>query len=76
MYVLFTVVLFLMWAKPVEYVNDYTEVDEQGHILRVNGKPFNVYLAVPLLTHRIMSRRREWIFETSPSRTRITTLRI
>ena len=49
MYILFTVVLFLMWAKPVEYFNDYTEVYEQGHILRVNGKPISVYLAVLLL---------------------------
>lgn len=43
-YCLFVVMLFLLWAKPVEIVDDYTEVDSQGHILRVNGIPFVDYL--------------------------------
>ena len=43
-YCLFFVILFLLWAKPVEIVDDYTEVDSQGHILRVNGIPFDEYL--------------------------------
>lgn len=38
--------LFLLWAKPVEIVDDYTEVDTQGHIQRVNGIPFIEYLKV------------------------------
>ncbi|KNB44139.1 zinc transporter [Blastocystis sp. subtype 4] len=37
-----------MWAKPVEIVDDFTEADAEGHILRVNGKPFVEYLAVIL----------------------------
>lgn len=45
-YVVFIVMLFLMWAKPVEIVDDFTEADAEGHILRVNGKPFVEYLAV------------------------------
>ena len=43
-YCLFFVILFLLWAKPVEIVDDYTEVDSQGHILRVNGLSFADYL--------------------------------
>lgn len=39
-------VLFLLWAKPVEIVDDYTEVDSYGHIIRVNGMPFVEYLEV------------------------------
>lgn len=35
-----------MWAKPIEVNNDYTEVDTEGHIIRINGKPFQEYLAV------------------------------
>lgn len=38
--------LFLMWAKPVEISNDIPEVDKDGHIIRMNGKPFQQYLAV------------------------------
>ncbi|KAK8807920.1 hypothetical protein WA588_006408, partial [Blastocystis sp. NMH] len=34
-----------MWAKPAEVVDDFTEGDSEGHILRVNGKPFIDYLA-------------------------------
>ena len=45
-YGLFFIVLFLLWAKPVEIVDDYTEVDSEGHILRVNGVPFIDYLKV------------------------------
>lgn len=59
MYILFAVILFLMWAKPVEYVNDYTEADAQGHILRVNGIPFVEYLAVLFLFSIYGCRRRE-----------------
>lgn len=45
-YCLFFIMLFLLWAKPVEIVDDYTEVDSHGHILRVNGIPFIDYLRV------------------------------
>ena len=45
-YCLFFIMLFLLWAKPVEIVDDYTEVDTQGHIQRVNGIPFIEYLKV------------------------------
>ena len=45
-YVVFVLLLFLMWAKPAEVVDDFTEGDSEGHILRVNGKPFIDYLAV------------------------------
>ena len=48
-YVVFIVMLFLMWAKPVEIVDDFTEADAEGNILRVNGKPFVEYLAVILV---------------------------
>ena len=37
-----------MWAKPIEVNNDYTEVDSAGHIIRVNGKSFQQYLAVSI----------------------------
>ena len=43
-YCLFFVMLFLLWAKPVEIVDDYTEVDSQEHIHRVNGVSFVDYL--------------------------------
>lgn len=46
MYIIFVVMLFLMWAKPVEIVDDFTEADKDGHIIRVNGVPFIQYLAV------------------------------
>lgn len=59
-----------MWAKPVEYVNDYTEVDAKGHILRVNGKPFSVYLAVSFLLSIQDRRKMERISVTLPSRTK------
>lgn len=70
MCIVFIFLLFLMWAKPVEYVNDYTEVDANGHILRVNGKPFSVYLAVSFLLSIQDRRKMERIFVTLPSRTK------
>ena len=66
----FFFLLFLMWGKPVEYVNDYTEVDANGHILRVNGKPFSVYLAVSFLLSIQDRRKMERISVTLPSQTK------
>ena len=59
-YIVFFVVLFLLWAKPVEIVDDYTEVDSYGHIIRVNGMPFAEYLEVAyfLVINRIEKRSR------------------
>lgn len=51
-----------MWAKPIEVNNDYTEVDGEGHIIRVNGKSFQQYLAV-IFVFCIHSRIKEWISE-------------
>lgn len=50
-----------MWAKPIEVNNDYTEVDTEGHIIRVNGKPFQEYLAVQCFFVLIF-RTKELIF--------------